>query len=83
MLSFIKTLNNNCDRYTRLHLVFTRELHLAGKAHQDLLDACRTRNPDTAALVLWKHITDAGSYLREFIQKHREQHERDSKNKRI
>jgi len=82
MLSFIKTLNNNCDRYTRLHLLFTRELHLAGKAHQDLLDACRSRNPDTAALVLWKHITDAGSYLREFIQKHREHHLQDSTSKR-
>ena len=74
MLSFIKTLNNNCDRYTRLHLLFTRELHLAGKAHEDLLAACRSRNPDMASAALWKHITDAGIYLKEFIQKHREQH---------
>jgi DNA-binding GntR family transcriptional regulator len=73
MLSFIKTLNNNCDRYTRLHLVFTRSLHQAGEAHRELLKACRTRNPDIAAAALWKHITDAGSYLREFIRKHREQ----------
>ena len=75
MLSFIKTLNNNCDRYTRLHLLVTRELHQAGKAHEDLLDACRSRNPDTASSVLWKHITDAGTYLKQFIQKHREQHQ--------
>jgi DNA-binding GntR family transcriptional regulator len=74
MLSFLKTLNNNCDRYTRLHLVFTRDLHIAGKAHQELLDACRTKNPDIASDALWKHITTAGEYLKEFIQRHREQH---------
>lgn len=74
MLSFIKTLNNNCDRYTRLHLVFTRSLHQAGEAHRDLLKACRSRNPDVASAALWRHITDAGAYLKEFIQRHREQH---------
>jgi DNA-binding GntR family transcriptional regulator len=73
MMSYIKTLNNNCDRYTRLHLLVTREQHLAGKAHQDLLDACRSRNPDIASFALWKHITDAGIYLKKFIQKHRGQ----------
>ncbi len=73
MMSYIKTLNNNCDRYTRLHLLVTREQHLAGKAHHDLLDACRSRNPDIASFALWKHITDAGTYLKKFIQKHRGQ----------
>jgi DNA-binding GntR family transcriptional regulator len=72
MLSFIKTLNNNCDRYTRLHLVFTRSLHQAGEAHRELLKACRSRNPDVASAALWKHITDASTYLREFIQKRRD-----------
>ena len=62
------------DRYTRLHLVFTRELHRVGQAHRELLDACKTRNPDVAAAALWKHITEAGEYLKEFIQRHREQH---------
>src|SRR5271169_2098456 len=74
MLSFLKTLNNNCDRYTRLHLVFTRDLHVAGKAHRELLDACRTNDPDVASNALWKHITTAGEYLKEFIQRRREQH---------
>jgi DNA-binding GntR family transcriptional regulator len=74
IMSFLKTLNINCDRYTRLHLVFTRELHRAGKAHRELLDACRTRNPEIAAAALWTHITEAGEYLKEFIKRHREQH---------
>jgi DNA-binding GntR family transcriptional regulator len=73
MLSFIKTLNNNCDRYTRLHLVVTRKLHQAGEAHRELLKACKTKNPEVASAALWKHITDAGSYLKDFIERHREQ----------
>ena len=74
MLSFLKTLNINCDRYTRLHLVFTRDLHRAGQAHRELIDASKTKNPEIAARELWKHITEAGEYLKEFIQRHREQH---------
>ena len=74
MLSFLKKLNINCDRYTRLHLVFTRDLHRAGQAHRELLDVCRTKDPELASAALWKHITDAGEYLKEFIKRHREQH---------
>src|SRR5260370_25776886 len=60
MLSFLKKLNINCDRYTRLHLVFTRDLHRAGQAHRELLDVCKAKDPDLAIAALWKHITDAG-----------------------
>src|SRR5437016_6983109 len=60
MMSFLKTLNMQCDRYTRLHLVVTRSLHQAGKAHRELLDICRTRDPEAAADAVWKHIMDAG-----------------------
>ncbi len=74
MLSFLKKLNINCDRYTRLHLVFTRDLHRAGQAHRELLDVCKAKDPDLAVAALWKHITDAGEYLKEFIKRHREQH---------
>jgi DNA-binding GntR family transcriptional regulator len=74
MIGFVKTLNQNCDRYTRLHLVFTRNQNLAGEAHRKLLEACRTRDPDVAADAMWKHIIDAGQYLKEFIARRREQH---------
>jgi DNA-binding GntR family transcriptional regulator len=74
MLGFLKTLNINCDRYTRLHLVFTRDLHRARWAHRELLAACRTKNPEIAEAELWRHITEAGEYLKEFITRHREQH---------
>lgn len=74
MMGFVKTLNHNCDRYTRLHLVFTRKLHLAGEAHRKLLQACRTGDPQIASDALWSHIVDAGQYLKEFIASRREQH---------
>lgn len=73
MMAFLKTLNHNCDRYTRLHLVFTRKLHLAGQAHEKLLEACRTRDPQVASEALWSHIMDAGRYLKEFIARRRQQ----------
>jgi len=74
MMAFLKTLNNNCDRYTRLHLLVTRDLHQAVPAHRELLKACRTKDPEKASAALWSHITDAGQYLKEFIKRHREQH---------
>lgn len=72
LMSLLRTLNNNCDRYTRLHLLFTRDLHRAGRAHRMLLDACKTRNADLACDTLWRHIVEAGEYLKDFIQKRRE-----------
>jgi DNA-binding FadR family transcriptional regulator len=49
-------------------------MHRAGQAHRELLDACKTKNPEIAEKELWKHITEAGEYLKEFIKRHREQH---------
>src|SRR5262249_34683733 len=71
MLSLLRTLNNNCDRYTRLHLLVTRNLHQAGEAHRSLLKACKTRQPKKACDALWHHIVDAGDYLSTFIQQQR------------
>jgi len=72
MLSFLDTLNMQCDRYTRLHLIVTRDLHRAGKAHRELLEVCRTRNPEAAADAVWRHIMDAGEYLKELIHSRRQ-----------
>ena len=73
MMSFLRTLSNNCDRYIRLHLAVTRKLQQAGEAHRDLLNICKKGDPDLAATAMWKHITDAGQYLKEFIRIRREQ----------
>ena len=53
--------------------VQTRDQHRAGQAHRELLKACKAKDPDLAAAGLWKHITEAGQYLKEFIRGHREQ----------
>lgn len=74
LMSFLKTLSNKCDRYTRLHLLVTRDLHRAGQSHRALLTACRTKDADVAAAALWTHIKEAGEYLSEFIRRHRERH---------
>jgi DNA-binding GntR family transcriptional regulator len=74
VMSMLKTLNNNCDRYTRLHLAFTRQLRQAGPAHRSLFELCRSGDPEKISAALWKHIIDAGEYLRDFIKQRREQH---------
>ena len=71
MMSFLKTLNLQCDRYTRLHLAVTRDPHQAGRAHRSLLEVCRTRNPEAAEAAMRKHILDAGEYLRDLLQNRR------------
>ena len=74
LMALIKVLNNNCDRYTRLHLLLTRNLHRAGKDHRAILTICKTRNADNATDELHRHITRAGRELKEFISKRREEH---------
>ena len=73
MMSFLKSLNMQCDRYTRLHLVMTRDQRNAGPTHRELLEICRTRDSDAAAFAIWRHIVDAGEYLKELIQSRRQQ----------
>jgi DNA-binding FadR family transcriptional regulator len=53
-------------------LIVTRDLHQAGKAHRDLLDVCRRGDPATAADAVWRHIMDAGEYLKELILRRRQ-----------
>jgi DNA-binding GntR family transcriptional regulator len=72
MLRFVKMLNRNCDRYARMHLAFTRNLHLVGDSHRKLLNACRTRDPQAAREELWNHITEAGEYLKQFVTRNHE-----------
>lgn len=71
MMSLLRTLNNNSDRYTRLHLLVTRDLHRSGKMHRELLDACKTKDPDIACEAMHRHIIDAGQYLIQFIKSRR------------
>lgn len=73
VMGLVKTLNNNCDRYTRMVLLFTGDLDRTSQDHRRLLEACRKGDGAAASDILWQHIAGAGRNLKEFIKRHREQ----------
>lgn len=75
LLGMIKKLNNNCDRYTRMVHLFTGDISRTANEHRQLLDVCRARNEELAVEKLRQHIIGAGSNLKQFIQRRRNQPE--------
>lgn len=68
-LALIQTVNNNADRYIRLHILFSRDAHRNAKdEHQAILELCRQRNAAAASQLLEEHITKAGRELKEFMK---------------
>jgi len=73
-LSLIQTINNNADRYIRLHILFSRDAHRhARDEHRAILELCRRRDAEAASQLLERHITKAGRDMKEFIKRQREQ----------
>ncbi len=72
LLAMVKTMNNNCDRYTRMVHLFTADISRTAREHRELLDACSSGNADLACRILWEHVTGAGRNLKEFIKRRRE-----------
>jgi len=73
-LSLIQTINNNADRYIRLHILFSRDAHRNAKdEHRAILELCRQRDADAASQMLEQHISKAGHEMRVFIKQQREQ----------
>lgn len=71
-LSLIQTINNNSDRYIRLHILFSRDVHRHTKdEHWAILELCRQRDAEGASRLLEQHITKAGRDMKEFIKGHR------------
>jgi DNA-binding GntR family transcriptional regulator len=75
LLGMIKKLNNNCDRYTRMVHLFTGDISRTANEHRQLLDVCCARNEELAVETLRQHIIGAGSNLKQFIQRRRNQPE--------
>jgi DNA-binding GntR family transcriptional regulator len=71
-MSIIQALNNNGDRYTRLHLYLTRGFEQVRTEHHALLDLCRKREADAACDLLKRHIQNAGKTLMEAVRQRRE-----------
>jgi DNA-binding GntR family transcriptional regulator len=71
-LSLIRMINNNADRYIRLHILFSRDAHRNAKdEHRAILEMCRERNAALASQLLEEHITKAGREMKEFIKRER------------
>ena len=70
LMSMLKTLNTNCDRYTRTVLLLTGNIHDSARTHRMLLDAFRTRDAEAACKALWQHLTDASRLLKEYSSRH-------------
>lgn len=73
-LTLIQTINNNADRYIRLHILFSRDAHRHAKdEHRAILELCRQRDASAASQLLEQHIIKAGRDMKDFIQQQREQ----------
>ncbi|HEY9613784.1 GntR family transcriptional regulator [Allocoleopsis sp.] len=71
LLTMIKTLHVNIDRYVRLQMEKMNYLEKSQKEHYQLLDACRQRDVKAAAKVLKRHIDAAGEELVAYLEQNR------------
>ncbi|NJO52036.1 MAG: GntR family transcriptional regulator [Leptolyngbyaceae cyanobacterium RM2_2_4] len=68
LLSLIKTLHVNIDRYIRLQMVKMNYLEKSQHEHQQILEACRQEDSKTAVRLLKRHIETAGEQLVAYLQ---------------
>lgn len=71
LLTMIKTLHVNIDRYVRLQMEKMNYLEKSQKEHYQLLDACRQRDARAAVKVLKRHIDTAGEELVAYLEQNR------------
>lgn len=67
--AIVSALLQNCDRYTRLQLTYTKGLQRAEVEHAELVRLCRKGDVERAATLLQKHIANVGDSLATFIGK--------------
>jgi DNA-binding GntR family transcriptional regulator len=67
----LRTINNNGERYTRLHLFLTSGRERAIEEHRQLLELSRTRRAEEACALLDRHIRSAGVALRQLLEARR------------
>ncbi|MDX2212973.1 MAG: GntR family transcriptional regulator [Oculatellaceae cyanobacterium bins.114] len=68
LLTLIKTLHINGDRYVRLQLANNNYLEFSQKEHYQLLAACQHQNVEEAIAILQHHITTAGDRLVAYLK---------------
>ncbi len=68
LLTMIKNLHVNCDRYVRVQLTQMDYQERSQKEHYQLLDACRQQDSKAAVRLLKRHIDTAGEQLVTYLQ---------------
>ncbi|MGH8001529.1 MAG: GntR family transcriptional regulator [Brasilonema sp.] len=68
LLTMIKTLHLNVDRYVRLQMSQMDYLERSQKEHYQLLEACQQHDTKAAVRLLKKHIDTAGEQLVAYLQ---------------
>ncbi|MEA5505453.1 GntR family transcriptional regulator [Halotia wernerae UHCC 0503] len=68
LLTMIKNLHVNCDRYVRVQLTQMDYQERSQKEHYQLLDACHQRDSKAAVRLLKRHIDTAGEQLVAYLQ---------------
>ncbi|BAZ31867.1 GntR family transcriptional regulator [Cylindrospermum sp. NIES-4074] len=69
LLTLIKTLHVNCDRYVRVQLAQMDYQDLSQKEHYQILAACQTQDTKAAIRLLKRHIDTAGEQLVAYLQR--------------
>ena len=68
-MDVVNTLNTNCDRYIRLHLMHEGGIPKAEQQHRDLLKYCRAGDIDKATALLKEHILESAEDIRNLVAK--------------
>lgn len=68
LLTMIKTLHVNIDRYIRLQITQMDYRERSQKEHHQLLDVCKQKDTEKAIEILKHHITEAGEQLVAYLQ---------------
>ncbi len=68
LLSLIKTMHNNVERYMRLYLFAMHYQAKSQEEHRMLLEACMQKDIEKAQALLRKHMVDASNSLVGYLQ---------------
>lgn len=68
-LDIVQNLNNNSDRYIRVHLLLAGGVNKADPEHSKLLTLCRQKKVEPACALLRQHILGAADEIIEVVLK--------------
>ncbi len=71
MMTIIRNVNANGERYTRLQLYLTHGIQRANSEHHEILELCRKREVESACSFLREHILHAGQSLKQVLEQQR------------